>query len=70
MDYIMWSQEYFEDACKVKEDMEKLKLKLKHTKGDRAREIRANLITLRTMYLECVRISEVLAVRGGAPIAS
>ena len=70
MDYILWSQEYFENAQKVKEDMEKLKLKLKHTHGDEARLIRQNLITLRTMYLDCMKTYELLALRGGAFVAA
>ena len=70
MDYIRWSQEYFENAQKVKEDMDRLKLKLKHTKGDEARTIRENLITLRTMYLDCMKAYEILALRGGVHIAA
>lgn len=70
MDYIRWSQEYFENAQKVKEDMDRLKLKLKHANGEEARSIRANLITLRTMYLDCMKIYELLALRGGARVAA
>lgn len=70
MDYIRWSKEYFENAQMVKEDMDRLKSKLKLSKGDEARAIRANLITLRTMYLDCMKTSEILALRGGAYIAT
>lgn len=70
MDYIMWSKEYFENAQKVKEDIEKLKLKLKKSYGDNARTLRADIITLRTMYAECMQAYELLAQRGGAYIAA
>ncbi len=70
MDYISWSQEYLKDAEKVKEDIEKLKSKLKKTHGDEARTIRANLITLRTMYTDCMKTAELLAIRGGEYIAA
>lgn len=70
MDYIRWSKEYSENAQQVKEDMEKLKLKLKYAKGDEARTIRASLITLRTMYLECMKTAEILAIRGGVNLAA
>lgn len=70
MDYVRWSQEYFENAQKVKEDMEKLKSKLKHSNGEEARILRANLITLRAMYLDCMHIYELLALRGGAHVAA
>lgn len=70
MDYIRWSQEYFENAQKVKEDIERLKSKLKHSSGDEARAIRADLITLRTMYVDCMKTCEHLAVRGGAHVAA
>ncbi len=65
MDYISWSREYFENAVKVKEDMDRLKEKLKKAKGEEARVIKGCLITLRTMYLDCMKTCEVLALRGG-----
>ncbi len=65
MDYTRWSREYFENAQKVKEDIEKVKTKLKHSKGDEKRALRTTLITLRTMYYECMHTSEVLLMRGG-----
>ena len=70
MDYIRWSEEYSDKAKKVKEDMERLNLKLKNSTGDEARVIRASLITLRTMYLECMKTAEILALRGGVSLAS
>ncbi|MBQ2825490.1 MAG: hypothetical protein IJF19_04370 [Clostridia bacterium] len=70
MDYISWSQEYLNDAEKVKEDIERLKTKLKKTHGDEARTLRANLITLRTMYTDCMKTAELLAIRGGEYIAA
>lgn len=70
MDYIRWSEEYSDKAKKVKEDMERLNLKLKNSTGDEARVIRASLITLRTMYLECMKTAEILALRGGVSFAS
>ena len=70
MDYIRWSEEYSDKAQKVKEDMERLNLKLKNSTGDEARVIRASLITLRTMYLECMKTAEILALRGGVSLAS
>lgn len=70
MDYVTWSQEYLSDAEKVKEDIEKLKSRLKNTHGDAARTIRANLITLRTMYADCIKTAELLAVRGGVTVAA
>lgn len=70
MDYIRWSKEYFENAQKVKEDMDRLKSKLKLSKGEEARSIRASLVTLRTMYVECMKTYEILSLRGGASIAA
>ena len=70
MDYIRWSQEYLKDAEKVKEDIEKLKSKLKKSHGDEARTLRAYLITLRTMYLDCMKTAELLALRGGEHFAA
>lgn len=58
-----------ENAEKVKEDIEKLNFKLKTAKGDELRNIRASLVTLRTMYTECMKICELLALRGGAQVA-
>ena len=70
MDYTRWSREYFENAQKVKEDIEKVKVKLKHSKGDEKRSLRATLITLRTMYYECMQTSELLSKRGGVSDAA
>ena len=70
MDYIRWSEEYSDKAKKVKEDMERLNLKLKNSTGDEARVIRASLITLRTMYLECMKTAEILALRGGVSLVA
>ena len=58
-----------ENAEKVKEDIEKLNFKLKNAKGDELRNIRASLVTLRTMYTECMKTCELLALRGGAQVA-
>ena len=58
-----------ENAEKVKEDIEKLNFKLKTAKGDELRNIRASLVTLRTMYTECMKTCELLALRGGAQVA-
>ncbi len=70
MDYIKWSHEYLENAQKVKEDIDRLKEKLKHTSGDEARQVRRDLVTLRTMYMDCMKTCELLALRGGACIAA
>jgi len=70
MDYIKWSREYLENAEKIKEDMEKLKGKLKSAKGGEAKLIRNSLVTLRTMYAECMKTCELLAIRGGADFAA
>ena len=58
-----------ENAEKVKEDIEKLNFKLKNAKGDELRNIIASLVTLRTMYTECMKTCELLALRGGAQVA-
>ncbi len=68
MDYIRWSREYMENAKRVKEDIDKLNVKLKSAKGDEARNIRGSLVTLRTMYTECMKTCEFLASRGGAQV--
>lgn len=68
MDYIRWSREYMENAKRVKEDIDKLNVKLKSAKGDEARNIRGCLVTLRTMYTECMKTCEFLASRGGAQV--
>ncbi len=70
MDYILWSREYFDDAQRVKEDIERLKRKLKHSYGDEARSLRASLITLRTMYIDCMKAYELLCHRGGVDRAA
>lgn len=70
MDYIKWSREYLENAKKVKEDIDRLKEKLKHTSGDEARQLRSGLVTLRTMYVDCMKTCELLALRGGVVIAA
>lgn len=70
MDYTRWSREYFENAQKVKEDIEKVKERIKLSKGDEKRNLRATLITLRTMYYECMHTSELLAERGGVNCAA
>ena len=57
-----------ENAKRVKEDIDKLNVKLKSAKGDEARNIRGCLVTLRTMYTECMKTCEFLALRGGAQI--
>ncbi|MBQ7385183.1 MAG: hypothetical protein IJW04_01615 [Ruminococcus sp.] len=70
MDYTKWSREYMENAKRVKEDIERLNSKLKYAKGDEARNIRSGLVTLRTMYAECIKTCELLALRGGAVSAA
>lgn len=64
MDYLNWSKEYYKKAMDVKEDISRLKLKLKNSAGDEARNIRATLITLRTMYVDCIHTYEILSQRG------
>lgn len=65
MDYTRWSQEYYQKALQVKEDIDRIKKKLKNSHGDEERLLRAALITLRTMYLDCMHTFELLSLRGG-----
>lgn len=58
-----------ENARSIKEDIDKLNIKLKSAKGDEARSIRGCLVTLRTMYTECMKTCELLAIRGGVQVA-
>ncbi len=65
MEYLQWSQEYYEEAQKVLRNIERLKKKLKSCPTDRYRTIERDIQTLRGIYYECLEISAQLKQRAG-----
>ncbi len=65
MDYISWSQEYFEQAQSLLNVIEKKKRMLKNATLDQKHTINADIIKLRNIYYECMLTAEHLLERAG-----
>ncbi len=65
MEFLQWSQEYYEEAQKVLRNIERLKKKLRSCPQDEYRTIERDIQTLRGIYYECLEISSYLKQRAG-----
>lgn len=54
MDYLQWSQEYYEEAKKIQRNIERLKEKLRSSPLHERRTLEDNIQRLRAIYYECV----------------
>lgn len=52
MDYLIWSQEYFEEAAKVKRNLASMKKKLRTIPLDEKRTLESNIQKLQHIYYE------------------
>ncbi len=65
MNYIKWSDEYYEQAQKILDVIEKKKSKLKTATTDERHEFNAEIIQLRNIYYECMLTAKHLKLRAG-----
>lgn len=65
MDYLQWSQEYFQEADKVLRNIERLKAKLSSCPSDEYRTTEDKIMKLRSIYYECIHIAGYLRSRAG-----
>lgn len=63
MDYILWSNEYLEEAEKIYAVIEKKKKILPHASADARKVLNEEIIKLRSIYRECIEISRILRER-------
>lgn len=65
MDYIEWSREYFSEAKKIKEKIERLKEELKRSGKQNKKALYTRITILYSMYLEQKNSGEILVARAG-----
>ncbi len=65
MDYIKWSQEYFDEAQNLLRLIDKKKQKLKTASLDERHTLNADIIKLRNIYYECMLTAKHLSERAG-----
>lgn len=63
MDYLKWSQEYRDEAEKLKRNIETLKRKQHTVPIDQRQTVAENIIRLRMIYYECVETANYLSER-------
>ncbi len=63
MDYLKWSQEYYEEAEKILRNIDILKEKQKNVPQDERQTVAENILRLRSIYYECVHTAGYLASR-------
>ena len=61
MDYLKWSQEYYDEAQKIQRNIERLKLKLKRAPLNEKRSTEDKIMKLRIIYYECIHTASYLA---------
>lgn len=52
MDYVLWSNEYFDEADKVLRNIEVLKKRLKNASFDEAKNLNSQITAFRYIYYE------------------
>ncbi len=70
MDYILWSQEYLDQAQKLLMVIEKKKLELKTATADERHTLNADIIKLRNIYYECMLTAKHLSERAGEMLSA
>ena len=65
MTYKEWAQEYYESAARVKENIERLKQKMRTSGYEAQSEMKNRLEIMYGMYLDCIHTAELLAKRKG-----
>lgn len=63
MNYLEWSQEYYDTAEKLGEIIDRLKEQRKRTSPAKKKEIDIKLSQYRTCYGECIRTADLLRKR-------
>ncbi|MBQ9742836.1 MAG: hypothetical protein IJV88_04070 [Ruminococcus sp.] len=63
MDYLKWSQEYYEEAEKVLRNISRLKDSLSSVPADKYRTTENMISMLRTIYYECINTGAHLALK-------
>lgn len=64
MDYLVWSQEYYDEAQKVKRNIKAMKNKLQSIPMDEKRTLEANIQKLQLIYYELLETAGYLAGMG------
>lgn len=65
MNYIQWSDDYYNQAHKLLKVIEKKKAMLKKSTADERHAINADIIQLRNIYYECMLTAKHLRLRAG-----
>lgn len=60
MDYLKWSQEYFDEAKKVKRNLNSMKKKLQTIPLDQKRTLESNIQKLQRIYYELLETATYL----------
>ncbi|MBE6738206.1 MAG: hypothetical protein IKB72_03660 [Ruminococcus sp.] len=60
MDYFLWSQEYYEEAEKIKRNLKRMKEKLKNISMYERRTLEDNIQKLQLIYYECIHTANYL----------
>lgn len=61
MDYFEWSKEYYEEAAKIKRNLDKMRKKLKTVPMNERRTLEDNIHKLRLIYYEVMQTASYLA---------
>lgn len=64
MNYLMWSQEYFDEAKKVKRNLNAMKKKLERVPLDQKRTLESNIQKLQRIYYELMQTASYLHMVG------
>ena len=64
MDYFVWSQEYYDEAAKVKRNLASMKNKLRSVALDERRTLESNIQKLQHIYYELMETAAYLAGLG------
>ena len=60
MDYFKWSHEYYQEAEKIKRNLEKMKKKLRTISMYERRTLEDNIHKLKLIYYECMQTAAYL----------
>ena len=60
MNYSVWSQEYYDEAAKVRRNIERMKAKLKSGKVYERRTLEDNIKKMQIILYECLQTAEYL----------
>lgn len=60
MDYFLWSQEYFEEAEKIKRNLFRMRKNLQTVASNKRRTLEDNIEKLQLIYYECLNTANYL----------